>query len=255
MSDVAIAAEQAIMSTPRADDPAVRFDAEILLRGANSVKAVRALLEKGFWEHAVGVVRQMFELLVNMEHLARQDDRGEATLLFARFGVLQKMTAQTRRISYEKEKGRATDDNLLKTLERHLTRDFTDFRAKTKDGSVKWVQSWCRKTTAQLADESNDPMRPHHYNILYRVWSEEAHAAPGALVSNMFRDLEEGWFEKAMAENEIRSRDTGMFAIIFFLLLWTQLPNVNKSRHQIDGWLRELNTMGGGPDLPPFAST
>jgi hypothetical protein len=248
---VAIAAEQSILSTPHPDDPVVRFDIEIVMRGANSMKAVRALLEKGFWEHAVGVVRQVFELLVNMEYLAKQGRREDATLQFARFGLLQMVLAQLRRMSYEKGKGRPVDDKLFTELEQHLANDFTEFQANTKDGSVKWVSSWCRKTTAQLADASADPMRPHHYNILYRVWSEEAHAAPGALIASMFRDDQDGWVEEAVAENESRSRDAGAFALIFFLALWTQLPHVNKSVQQIHGWLQELSRMGGGRELPP----
>jgi len=250
ISDVAIGAEKSILATPHPEDPIVRFDVEILMCGANSVKAVRALLEKGFWEHAVGVVRQVFELLVNMEYLAKQESREDTTMLFARFGLLQMILARLRRMSYEEDKGRPIDDKLFAELERHLQNDFVDFRANTKNGSVKWVSSWCRKTTSQLADASTDPMRPHHYNILYRVWSEEAHAAPGALVANMFRDDEDGWVEQAVAENERRSRDAGAFAVIFFLALWTQLPHVDKSVTQIHGWLQELSTMGGGPELP-----
>jgi hypothetical protein len=55
MGEIAAAAEHAVLSTPDPDDRLVRFDIEILMRGANSVKAVRVLLEQGHWEHAVGV--------------------------------------------------------------------------------------------------------------------------------------------------------------------------------------------------------
>ncbi|MFB7111739.1 DUF5677 domain-containing protein [Streptomyces sp. NPDC056291] len=250
--DVTVSAEKTIASTPHSGDLRVRFDVEILMRGSNSVKAVRALLERGFWEHAVGVVRQLFELLVNMEYLAKQESRDDAALLFARFGMLQMILARLRRMAYEEEKGRPVDAELRADLEQHLQNEFTDFRANSRDGSVKWVSSWCRRTTSNLAEASSNPMRKHHYNVLYRVWSEEAHAAPGALIANMFRDAEDGWLEQAVAENEKRSRDAGACAIMFFLALWTQLPHVDKSAEQIHGWLQRLSTMGGGPVLPPL---
>ncbi|WP_160160316.1 DUF5677 domain-containing protein [Streptomyces sp. SLBN-134] len=147
ISDVAIGAEKSILATPHPEDPIVRFDVEILMRGANSVKAVRALLEKGFWEHAVGVVRQVFELLVNMEYLAKQESREDATMLFARFGLLQMILARLRRMSYEEDKGRPIDDKLFAELERHLQNDFVDFRAKSqlngcRAGAARQRPSW-----------------------------------------------------------------------------------------------------------------
>ncbi|MFF9490248.1 DUF5677 domain-containing protein [Streptomyces sp. NPDC014676] len=249
--EIAVTAERTLLTTPHAEDPVVRFDVEILMRGANSVKAVRALLEKGFWEHAVGIVRQLFELLVNMEYLAKQESREGATLLFSRYGMLQMILAQLRRMTYEEEKGRPVDTQLRAELESLLQSDFTDFRAKSKEGPVKWVSSWCRRTTFELAEASPDPMRTHHYNILYRVWSEEAHAAPGALIVNMFRQSEEGWLEQAVAENEKHSRDAGAFTVMFFLALWLTLPNVDRPIEQIHSWLQQLSSMHGGPVLPP----
>jgi hypothetical protein len=250
LGEIATAAEQAVQSTPSPGDQLVRFDIEILMRGANSVKAVRTLLEQGHWEHAVAVTRQLFELLVNMEYLGAMADRRQGTLLFARFGMLQMLLAQQRRAAYEREKGHPVDAQLAAMVEQHLADDFTDFRANTKNGSVKWVSSWCRKNTSELADASADPMRPHQYNLLYRVWSEQTHATPGALIANLFREADEGWIERTIAENDRSSLDTITFTVMFFLRLWLELPHVQVSHERVAGWLSKLSTMNGGPDLP-----
>lgn len=250
LGEIVTAAERAVQSTPNPSDQLVRFDIEILMRGANSVKAVRTLLEQGHWEHAVGVTRQLFELLVNMEYLGAMADRRQGTLLFARFGMFQMLLAQQRRAAYEKEKGHPVDAQLIAMVEQHLANDFMDFRANTKDGSVKWVSSWCRKNTSGLADASADPMRSHQYNILYRVWSEQAHATPGAVIADLFREAEEGWVERTIAENDRSSIDTITFTVMFFLRLWLELPHVQVSRERVAGWLSKLSTMDGGPELP-----
>jgi len=252
MEDVTSAADRTVLTTPDVEDVLTRFDAEIFVRGINSAKAVRALLEHGHWEHAVGVTRQLFELLVNMEHLGTLENRREATLQFTRFGLLQHLLAQQRKASYNREKGHPVDAEFAATVEQHLRGDFTDFQGKLKnDGSVNWVKSWCRKDTAALAKLSADPMRSHHYNILFRVWSEQAHAAPGALIRNMFREDNEGWVKKTVAETDQASKDTLTFTLMFFLRLWVELPHVEVSHERVAVWLGELSVLNGGPDLPP----
>ncbi|MFJ9101113.1 DUF5677 domain-containing protein [Streptomyces sp. NPDC102405] len=252
MEDVTSAADRTVLETPDVENQLTRFDAEILVRGINSVKAVRSLLEHGHWEHAVGVTRQLFELLVNMEYLGTVEDRGEATLLFARFGLLQFLLAEERRFAYNREKGHPVNDQMAAMVDDHLKNEFNDFQAKPRaDGSVRWVSSWCRKDTAELARLSDDPMRTYHYNILYRVWSEQAHAAPGALIKNMFRDNDNGWVEQAVAETDRSSRDTIAFTLMFFLRLWVVLPHVEASHERVAVWLGKLSVLNGGPGLPP----
>ncbi|MCX4861230.1 DUF5677 domain-containing protein [Streptomyces canus] len=257
LPEVAITAQRAINSANGSDDRLVEFDIHVLNRGANSMKAVRVLLEQGYWEYAVGVVRQLFELLVNMEYLAKQDDREEAVMLFTRFGALQTMRAQHRGMEYSREKGRPIDDQHFAQLEWHLQNDFTDFRANSNSGTDKWVASWYRKTVAHLAEASSDPMRKHHYNILYRVWSEEAHAAPGALIASLFQDENEDdeWLERRTSENEKHCRDAACFAVLFFVNLWLHLPHIEKPVQQIDGWIRTLNSMHevSGFPTPPVS--
>ena len=187
-----------------------------------------------------------------MEHLGAMEDRGEGTLLFARFGLLQMLLAQQRMGAYEQEKGHAVDAQLAATVDHHLANDCSDLQGTPRaDGSVRWVSSSCRTDTAQLAKLSSDPMRSHQYNLLYRVWSEQAHAAPGGLIANMFRDSEEGWVERAISENDQSSINAITFTVMFFLRLWLELPNVPVSSERVAKWLGELSALHGGPDLPP----
>ncbi|WP_328792778.1 hypothetical protein [Streptomyces sp. NBC_00273] len=96
--------------------------------------------------------------------------------MFARFVLLQMLLAQQRKVAYKQEKGHPFDVRLAAMVDHHLANDIGDFQGKPKkDGSVRWVPSWYRKDTAELARLSSDPMRAHPYNIPFRVWSEQAH--------------------------------------------------------------------------------
>lgn len=249
VNDVATSAEQTLLATPNSSQQLVRFDTQVLMRGLNSLKAVRVLLEQGYWEYGVVVSRQLFELLVNVEYLGKMPDREEATLQFARYGLLQFLRAEQRKIAYDEEKSRPVNAEHKAMVEQHLDQDFMDFRSNTKDGSVGWVNSWCRKDTAALAKESADSMRVYQYDMLYRVWSEQTHAAPGALIKDIFRDTSPGWVEQTVAENESWSKETFAFAIQFFLALWLHLPHVARPVGQIHQWLSDLNAAMGGPAL------
>lgn len=93
-------------------------------------------------------------------------------------------------------------------------------------------------------------MRAHQYNLVFRVWSEQAHAAPGALIANIFRGGEEGWVEQAVAENDQSSVEAVLYTAMFFLRLWLELPNAPQSPEHMAKWLSELSALSGGPDLP-----
>lgn len=68
-----------MLTQPRdSDDPLVRFDRGILLRAVNALKAARLLLEAVHWEFAAAPARQLFDLVVNIEHLNTQGDRERA---------------------------------------------------------------------------------------------------------------------------------------------------------------------------------
>ena len=64
------------------------FDAGMLSRGSNALKSVRLLCEQAHWEFAAGVVRQLFELVLNMEYLGTLPDRDAAIFRYAKYGLL-----------------------------------------------------------------------------------------------------------------------------------------------------------------------
>ncbi|WTW96870.1 DUF5677 domain-containing protein [Streptomycetaceae bacterium NBC_01309] len=228
LEDLIQAGEHACMTTPDSGDPLRRFDAEMLNRGVNSAKSVQLLIEQAHWETASAVVRQLFELLVNMEYVSAQDDRGAAVLKYCKFGLLQNVLARQRRATYDVATGRPVDAAYRSLVDQLLTGDaFDEFRAAPKaDGSVRWRDSWSGHKTRYLAEQSVSPMRMHQYELLYTLWSEQAHAAPGAFINDLFRDTGPEWVEDAVRENDTKILETIAMTATLFCDLWKNLPGV-----------------------------
>jgi hypothetical protein len=60
-------------------------------------------------------------------------------------------------------------------------RTFPEFRPAGADGKLRKKPSWSGHKVGHLAERSNNPMRKHQYDSLFRVWSEQIHSAPAAL--------------------------------------------------------------------------
>jgi hypothetical protein len=148
LHDVITSADRALLGTENADQPLVRFDVAMLQRGINTLKAVRLLTEHGHWEFAASATRQLYELVVNMEYLATEADREEATLLYAKFGLLQAVQAQHREVIYNQSTGRPIDEQRLAVLESMLEHTFPEFRDERRDGSVKGPGTGAEKARA-----------------------------------------------------------------------------------------------------------
>jgi hypothetical protein len=136
------------------------------------------------WEFAAGPARQLFELLVNVEYLAAQDDPVIAATKFARFGTLQALLGRLEGLRYTEQTGRPVDQvHKARLLE--LLADFEDLRqSKNRD---KWRQNWSGTSTRDLAELSaHQPLRQAQYFQLFSAWSEQVHAAPAALIPGMF---------------------------------------------------------------------
>lgn len=241
LTEVRTIADYTVASMTFTTERLVRFDAEIFTRGINSLKSVELLIREGHWEHAVGVVRQMFELLVNMDYMNTLPDRNEAAFQYCKYGMLQYVQAARRNILYSKETGRPYDEELLRSLDGLLGTAFSEFQGKPKtDGTVRWVTSWCRKTTRDLAEASPDAMAIKQYEILYTVWSEQAHAAPGALIDNIFRTVEDGWIKRAIVADDAHILGIAHMALIFFFRLWLLLPNIEVPVEHFARWNRYM---------------
>ena len=89
-------------------------------------------LEQDHWEHALGVTRQLFELLVNMEYMTNLPDREKAIEDYRQFGLLQFFQMKQREIAYEEQTGRTPNPVVKSMVEYHLANSFNSFLGKPK---------------------------------------------------------------------------------------------------------------------------
>jgi len=223
---------------------------QIFVRGINSVKAVGVLLEQRHWEHAVGVVRQLFELLVNMEYLGALPDRAVGIDRYRQFGLLQFFQQEERKIAYSESTGRSVNPEIKSMIENHLENSFSAFRGRPKpNGKPNWNSSWSGKTTRDLADCSSDRMRPHQYEHLFRVWSEQTHASPGALIQGLMGGADENWLEELLAADDKEIVETVSMTFMLFVSLWVTLPHIPRIPEEVRDWARTIMRVVGAPEF------
>ena len=237
-------------SFPGEYSPLFNFDQGVLERGINTLKSVRLLVEHGHWEMAHSLLRQLLELLANMEFLAQMPDRTKATIQYVNYGLLQKTTEQILTMKYDEESGRPIDQERLAKLEAFQQGPtFDEFKANTKDGSLKFVDSWCRKKMKSLCEASANKLRLSQYELLYSPWSEQVHAAPGALIDSMFRNQGTDWQKLVIEEDEVRIHEAVSMAITLFLELRRFLPAIDApDPEKANDWLE-----GAKPKQPAAA--
>ncbi|WP_295850376.1 DUF5677 domain-containing protein [uncultured Microbacterium sp.] len=260
--EVARAADLAGMETEvQSDDD--RFDIAVFARGINIVKATRSLCADAHWEMASSLVRQLFELVLNVEWITKQSDPTAARFLFSKYGLLQSARHQLETIAYAEETSRPVDAE-----RRQFLRDlldgvaFSEFKGKPRaDGSIRWVDSWNRKSVRELAEASDQRLRVHQYSLLYRRWSEETHATPGALMEGMFRQVTPGWVDRVVADDDKETAEVLSMAVMLFLDLWRLLPGAPEDDWEAwAGWIGRLREwtidkyFDEDPESPTFRS-
>lgn len=163
LTDVSATAESALLTIEIPDDEPERwlvpFDVAILLRASNALKAIRLLCEQAHWEFAAAALRQLFELVVNMEHLAAQPNREVAIFRYGKYGLLQTVQHQHLTLLYEKKTGRRIDTNRLAVLKSMLAHTFPEFRSVGSTGHIRWAHSWHGHTVRFLAEQSENSLR------------------------------------------------------------------------------------------------
>lgn len=251
-NDVTSTGDRLVREHPvSSEDRLPRFDTEVFVRGINSVKAAGLLMEQGHWEHAVGVTRQLFELLINMEYLGTLEDRQAGVLLYLRFGALQFALEQQKDTLYNQATGRPVDAQRLAMLEHFLDVAFDDFKGKPRhDGTVPWVPSWSRRNTKALAELSPSKMRVNQYQYLYAAWSEQAHATPSSLIHNVFREAGDGWVDEVIESDDKKIIETSAMTLMLFLELWDTLPYApSMPRDKSLEWAERMKDIMAVPDL------
>ncbi len=226
--EVAIAADHAVFTAPLPEDEREKrlfmFDAAMLSRGSNALKSVRLLCEQAHWEFAAGVVRQLFEFVLNMEYLGTLPDRDAAIFRYAKYGLLQKVQHQYLHLLYDQKTGRPVDEERLATLAQMLEQTFPEFRTVDDKGKVHSHKTWSGHTARYLAEKSAHPLREDQYHLMFVTWSEQAHGAPAALMENLFPRVDA--VDEVVAADDARVAETVTMAITLFLELWMLLPHV-----------------------------
>lgn len=137
--EVPITAERAVftMPLPEAESPRrlVMFDSAMLVRGTNALKAVRLLCEQAHWEFAAGILRQLFELVINMEHLARQPDPRSRDVPLRQVRPLPEGSPPAPEPALRPE-DRPLDTERLAILGKMLDETFPEFRRVDEKGKL-----------------------------------------------------------------------------------------------------------------------
>ncbi len=264
--EVISAAEQASKSSAGAEEYSVLFDKSVLKRGIKGLDSVRLLIDAGHWEYATSATRQLFELLVNMEHLGSFADRDEALRIYNGFGLMQYFLAESLRIEFEKKRGRPTGSSWELSVRNFLDNNCAHFKLPPRaDGTVRWRKSWSGKTTRALAELSPDPMRVPQYELLFSTWSEQTHATPGAFATGLFIEYEDEIIAEALSKIDripleisqvlagarLRQVQTLGVTTLFFLQIWHQLPKVPQPDSiQSNKWNAIIKNYARGKGFP-----
>lgn len=218
-------AKEADRCVPRAkiDAESGRVIAAIFVRGINCVKSVRVQLEQAHWETAAGTSRQLFELLLNAEYLVTNKDQETLAFRYAKFGLLQMVLHERAVMAYDEKRGRPVNAERRAVLDGFLAgQAFEEFRDSKARGG--WTTTWSGQSAWKLATLSSNPLRRDQYNLMFRSWSEQAHAAPGALLPGIVPGGGQNWETEMLAEDDARVLEAIAMTVTFFLELWRLLP-------------------------------
>ena len=208
------------------------------------------------WEFAAGPARQLFELLVNLEHLNAQANREQAAFRFAKFGLLQTLRAQLQEADYERSTGRPVHEKRVAVMEGMLATGYDEFRVGKE--KQRLASSWSGNNTRKLAEASPvQPLRKAQYQQLFVAWSEQLHAAPGSLMDAFFPRPVDA-IDEMVEEDDKRVAETGAMCVTLFAELWGQLLTVaSLDGSRIMRWQTSLAAEArslGAPDPKPVAS-
>jgi len=156
-----------------------------IIRTFNIYRSIRLLLSYDHWEDAATVARTLFELLLNLEEILRDESDAERKAhKYLRYSKLQDGLHISRDVEYEIATGRCSEERkqLLHKLKQTMKVIFKEFLDKKSWSG--WKNSWCDKSVYKLASESKNSMRIHNYKIIYSHFSELSHSTPyGALTA------------------------------------------------------------------------
>jgi hypothetical protein len=206
-----------------------RFDRGVFVRGIGVIHAARVLVAAGHWETATSPVRQLYEIVLNLEQLNTYPDREVAAIRFIRFGSLQEARAALANLEYECDRGRMDHLKRVAEIRQALEGDpYSEFRAKPRrDGTPQWIQHWCGKNIAELSRESTNRLHQANYKLLYSAWSEQTHGSPGALLPRIMDSVYPDRIDTQRDESHSEAQ-IALMSMVLFRELWTLLPGIPK---------------------------
>lgn len=204
-----------------------RFDRGVFERGIGVIHAARVLVATGHWETATSPVRQLYEIVLNMEHLNTYLDRELAAIRFIRFGSLQEARATLANLEYDGALGVTNRFRRIAEIRKALKGDiYTEFRAKPRrDGTPQWIQNWCGKNIAEPSRESTNRLHRSNYGLLFSAWSEQTHGSPAALLPRIMDSIYPDRIDPKRDESHSETQII-LMSIVLFRELWTLLPGI-----------------------------
>ena len=237
------AATAALEAMDRAQpETLAHFDQVVFARAIAIVRAARSLVEVEQWETATVCARQLYELLLNLESMAKGDrsDRYQDFLLFA---MLQRFLFHLAAIGYGKAKGHSVPEGAEEHVVRSLAEPHFDrFRIKKPGKPDMWESSWNGENVWSMAKTSSSKQRKLQYHVLYKRWSEEVHAAPSAFLRRLFPYMfaEDG--EPEYAEDDRQATEVLILVMTLFIELWWTLPGAPPGDAEVaHGWVNRMS--------------
>ena len=157
----------------------------VVLRAYNLLKCVRHLLSGGYWEECNILLRTLFELLLTLEHIQREEPEKRAKDFFRR-AVAARLVHIRNDLIYQRETGRRVDIESIERIEKHLTTFLREFLDETT--FCKQYLRLKRYTRPyELTSESarHNPIRKHQYYTLYSEFCEYVHGLPSAVLGDL----------------------------------------------------------------------
>jgi hypothetical protein len=113
-------------------------------RAFNLVKGIMILMEQSHWELAAPLVRQIFEMILNLEEMKRRNDPNEAAGRFSRFAALQEMRHRLANLQHDIAMGRDGEaiQERFDSGQKLAVATFPEFRRQYRRGA-RWAESWC----------------------------------------------------------------------------------------------------------------
>lgn len=203
----------------RPADPAGRLVVEITDHAFTALQGGVVLLRFGHWQLAAGPVRQLFELCLDVEQLLAATDPVLAAQRYRRFGALQEVRRGIAEARLAVAEGRS--DESLTDFEQNAIKVFAEFRIKRR-GQDWWAETWTGKTTKQVAEASQHPLRRYEYEIIFRELSAYSHGAP-MTVSNLHdRILTDGSADAVQARRDTQAVEMVAHLTTFFGSVWRE---------------------------------